>query len=303
MAELMKGNVWHERKDAKDRKGNPIVTYPVIVEPKVDEIRVHVIREVGERDSLQFLSYAGKPLHNLERYAAALCTVMRAHAVFELDCGVEVNGNFNDSYRWVRSSTGIPANLQDAAVRWHLYDFPARGFAEDYEARKAELEDMARRLRLLGVVAGTLPAELACSPEQVTALYLHYRELGYEGAMVKRTHFTYARGKRTDDWLKYKPENDADGIIEGFEEAICGKDQPELGLRVGDPLGRIGSVHVRMEDGSTASPHGIPHGLGKEMKEHPEKFLGQWCEFNYMERDRQGGYRHPTWYRLREAKA
>ena len=64
-----------------------------------------------------------------------------------------------------------------------------------------------------------------------------------------------------------------------------------------------GVRHVKVEDGSEASPHGIAHDLGRDMHENPEKYIGQWAEFKYMERDRQGGYRHPVFYRLREAKA
>ena len=119
--------------------------------------------------------------------------------------------------------------------------------------------------------------------------------------MVKSLDHVYERGARIYGWLKYKPEEDADGVITELHEAICGKDQPHLGLRKGDRLGRIGSVTVRMADGSTASPHGIAFPLGRDMFDHPEKYIGQWCEFKYMEIDRQGGYRHPTFHRLREA--
>jgi hypothetical protein len=38
------------------------------------------------------------------------------------------------------------------------------------------------------------------------------------------------------------------------------------------------------------------------MYANPEQYIGQWCEFKFMERDRAGGYRHPSLVRLREAK-
>jgi len=104
----------------------------------------------------------------------------------------------------------------------------------------------------------------------------------------------YERGKRTYGWLKLKPEDDADGIITGINQAFS---------ETGEALGRAGSVDVLCADKSKASPSGIPHPLGRDMWENPQKYLGQWCEFRFMERDRQGGYRHPNFHRIREAKA
>src|SRR5574337_1473028 len=105
MSRLMKGTVWHERCNAKDRKGNPIVQYPVWVEPKIDEIRCHFIVGTG------FISYAGKPLHNLENYIPLFERLCHEHYLTELDMGGEVNGSFNDTYRFVRSKKGVPDDL------------------------------------------------------------------------------------------------------------------------------------------------------------------------------------------------
>ena len=71
MAELMKGNTWEDRKDAKDRKGFPIVRYPIYAEIKYDEIRCHVKLSCDPTEgTVQFLSYAGKPLANAADPAA-----------------------------------------------------------------------------------------------------------------------------------------------------------------------------------------------------------------------------------------
>ena len=120
--------------------------------------------------------------------------------------------------------------------------------------------------------------------------------------MVKVLDGLYER-KRSWNWYKLKPEDTHDGKIIGLHEAVCGKDQPELGLSKGDMLGRIGSVTVRLEDGTTATPHGIPFALGEEMLNNPTYYLDRWVEFTCMERDRQGGYRHPIFKRIREDKA
>lgn len=297
MAELMKGEVWAERKNAKDRKGNPIVAYPVYVEDKHDEIRCHV--KVFDKD-VQFLSYSGKALANMQRFKTQFLILSDISGHTEFDLGFEVNGNFNDSYRWVRSTRGVPQDLENAACKFYLFGLPELGgtLRAQYDARIAVAK--------FGWRGCEFPVEvphcvIAYCEQDVDDAFTLARARGLEGVIVKQPYMLYQR-KRTDGWLKMKPESDADGQIIGFVEAVCGKDQPEKGLKVGDPLGRIGSVLVHCEDGSEAAPHGIPHDLGRDMYLHPDKYLKQWCEFKFMERDRQNGYRHPTFHRIREEK-
>lgn len=310
MAELMKGHVWGERKDALDRKGNPIVTYPVMVEAKHDEIRVHVRVLSNPQPGLQpfvgvgpkyveFLSYAGKPLANLDKFELAFLNISERTGITEFDMGFEANGNFNDSYRWVRSTKGLPPELVDAPVRWFIFGLPTVAIPLDAQHRERQV--LAKAFQdWAGLDTHVPEVYWAWDELSVDAAYATFRSKGYEGAMVKQPKHLYER-RRTDGWLKMKPENDATGVITGFVEAVCGIDQPELNLKAGDKLGRIGAVELTMPDGSVASPHGIPHELGRDMYLHPDKYLGESADFKFMERDRQGGYRHPVWGRLREA--
>jgi len=297
MAELMKGHPW----SARYSRGKLRFDFPVYVEPKLDGIRAHlkVVHDAcaGTPVDVQVLSYAGKPLHNLEQYARALLPWMRKASIKELDCEVVVNGTFADTYRYTRSSKGVPSDLRTAEVLLYLLDLP--GLDAPYSSRKSILQAFERMA--MQPYLRTLNDVLAASEEDVERAFERYRAQGLEGAMVKLPHARYER-KRTYAWYKLKPEETADGCIVDLVEAVCGKDQPELGLVAGDRLGRIGSIVLRLEDGSTATPHGIPHELGVEMFQHPEDFLGRWVEFNFMERDRAGGYRHPTFVRIREDK-
>lgn len=305
MPGLMKGNCWKDRRDAKKRNGDPVVTYPVYVEDKHDEIRCHVkVSEPAEKCGCDvlFLSYAGKPLANMERFEQTFRTLARGTGYREFDLGFEVNGNFNDSYRWVRSTKGVPDDLKHATFRFLVFALPEKRTGGMVQQLLCRLE-VARYAADWVTTQVDTPRFTVCDgPDAVYAAFLNARSRGLEGVMVKQLHAEYER-KRTDGWLKMKQEDDADGVIVELIEATATVADPERGIAVGDPLGRIGSVRVRMEDGSEACPHGIAHGLGVDMHQNPEKYLGQWCEFKFMERDRQGGYRHPTFFRIREAKA
>jgi len=281
---LMKGKKWSDYSDK--------IEYPVFVEPKVDEIRCEVI---VSPEGVQFLSFAGKPLANMQTFAPKFVALAAKTGYSVFDCGIEVNANFNDSYRWVRSTKGIPDDLNLDMVRIILFDLPEH--TASYWYRLGSIFDAA-------VNGGLqyLKHTVCNSTEEVQAAYSALREQGYEGAMIKDPKHTYEPGKRIEGWLKLKNSDTYDGKIVKFYEAHASRDFPEKGIKQGDPLGRIGSIGVVLEDGSEAAPSGIAHELGVDMYLHPDKYMGTWVEFEAMEIDRQGGYRHPVYRRLREAK-
>lgn len=296
MPHLMKGQVWGEHKHK--------LVYPVLAEVKYDEIRCHVRRE-PYTTNVEFLSYSGKPLCNMECWAEDFGAFMQMFCIDSLDLGIEVNGNFNDSYRWVRSSKGIPKEKFDkktgktapaldvSMVRFILFDLPDL-ISRPFYSRKLT-RDVTATQALAYSIPITVPEGRECANEaEVDAYFIEVRERGFEGLMVKGYEGRYHTvPERTDQWLKMKPEDTVDGKITGINQAFA---------EDGTPHNRAGSVDVICEDGSTASPSGIEWGLGRDMLENPGKYIGQWIEFKFMERDRQGGYRHPSYVRFREAK-
>lgn len=287
MPTLMKGHTF--------KKHGHKMTYPCYVEAKEDEVRCHL------KITREILSYEGKRLYNLEMAAQNVFALMHDYGLSELDTGVLVNGNYADTIRYVRSHA-VPEDLRGARVEFIVFDAPNWG-GEPYYDRDDKLSAMVQYGQAVGAPVRRPHYVIAESPEEVHEAYAKYREQGFEGAMVKSTNHTYERGKRIYGWLKYKPEEDADGVVTALHEAHAQEDQPARGIRKGDPLGRIGSATLRVGAGdavSYATPHGIPHELGRDMYLHPEKYIGREVEFKYMERDRQGGYRHPTWHRFRE---
>lgn len=282
MAFLMKGKVYGERKH--------LLKFPVIAEVKYDEIRLHV--KMTDQGPV-FLSYAEKPLYNLDRWKDVFWEFMHKFGYDNLDMGVLVNKNFNDSYRWVRSSRGAPKELNEGMVEFFLFDLPDyTGTA--YEVRKPLRTLAVEALRNTWGLAAFVPEAKVIEDEAALDEYFYnVRSRGYEGLMVKSLDHTYQPGKRIDGWLKMKPEETFDGCITGVNQAFA---------EDGTPHDRAGSVTVVLEDGSTASPAGLEWGLARAMWADPSKYIGQWVEFKCMERDRQGGYRHPSFVRFREPK-
>ena len=291
---LMKGKHWSDR-----HKLRVPLQYPVIVQPKVDEIRVRVFVHTATRRVL-YLSYADKPLFNLGFADSMFRSLATELSIQHFDCGFLCNGNFDDSRSFVRSSKNLTERLRNASKQFILYDIPESD---------AEYSD---RLKLIAAVVKyahrdseylvRLPHWTAHTSGEVEHIYEKLRSMRYEGAMVKTLRHKYQIGKRSQDWLKMKPEETADGKIVGFVEARATVANATTGVNVGDPLGRAGSVIVQLEDGSEARPHGIDHALGADMMAHPDRYVGEWCEFAFMERDTQGGYRHPTFRRIRDPK-
>lgn len=284
---LMKGYPWSER----FKRGALRFTFPVHVEPKVDDIRLRLYY-VASDAQWRVESFAGKPLHNLGPILEGLAeSNLAAQGLREIDAGVQVNGNFADTYRYVRSHT-VPDDLRQARVMLHLFDLPCLHL-QVYERRRDVLQAVAQQLRFYMVPCVIPWSTLAENAEEVERMYEQHRASGYEGSMVKAYGHQYER-KRSFNWFKLKPEETADGCITAVHQAVA---------EDGTPHPRVGSVTVRLEDGSEASPAGFPHGLAADIWARPGEYIGQWIEFKYMERDRQGGYRHPSFVRFRETKA
>lgn len=280
---LMKG---HTFKDGKKH-----LQYPACAEIKLDEIRLDV-RYARSDGEVSFNSYADKPLNNLGNYAQRFSQYFDARFQSRLDMGVLVNRSFADTYRYVRSSKGVPADLVVKTLEFILFDAP--GLVGPYVGRMYDLDQIAFDLRYLALPVIRPERSFVDDEQQVRDAYVSARERGFEGLMVKDLRHEYELGKRSYGWLKVKPEEDGDGIITAINQAISTD---------GQPLDRAGSVSFVCEDGSSGACGGIDHDLGRLMLANPEQFVGEWIEFTYMERDRQGGYRHPQFGRLREAKA
>ena len=278
------------------------LTYPIWAEPKYDEIRCRVHLDITT-NKVMFDSYAGKPLLNLQdEFSELFREFMLDHQVYELDVGVLVNGNFGDSQRWTRSKgwpkekvdkqSGriVPALTKDM-VKFYLFDLPT--YPNVWRSRVKGRAEMCEVLKSFDLPFEQVLGDDMPNADAVRAYFQRARDAGLEGVMLKTYEHQYRRGKHTGSWFKLKPSDTVDGKIVGMTEAVS---------KEGVPLGRVGSVDVEVEDGSTASPGGFSHELAADIFQNFNKYRDRWLEFEFMERDRQGGYRHPRFKRFREDK-
>lgn len=271
-------------------------------------MKITVSRSGDSFDKVEVESFAGKPLYNLDRHLAELVYMLnRANSdvlaglaptdgPLILDCEVQVNSNFTDTIRYVRSKTGIPADLEVKEIEIALLDAPLSVHPQSIRCDLLDglLYSLPSAQRGGTYVVYTTPTVVWCHKEDdVYRNYVIHTTCGYEGSMVKSPDALYQPGKRSRDWLKIKPVDTADAVITGFDERISVS---------GEPQGIVGSIKVRTEDGSTADVAGLKLDLAKEMWANQDAFIGRWLEFEYMERTPGGAFRHPRFVRLREDK-
>lgn len=123
---------------------------------------------------------------------------------------------------------------------------------------------------------------------ELQQLYEKKREEGHEGLIVKDPMCIYKRGKKSG-WFKLKPENEADGIIQGVNWGTEGLANE----------GKVIGFTVLLETGRIVDANNISRALMDEftanVKEHGEDYYNGWaCQINYMEETESGSLRHPS---------
>lgn len=127
---------------------------------------------------------------------------------------------------------------------------------------------------------------------ELTKLYEKKREEGHEGLVVKDPMDIYKRGKKTG-WWKMKPENEADGIIQGLVWGTPGLSNE----------GKVIGFEVLLESGRLVNACNISRALMDEFTANVadnEEFYNGWaCQISYMEETPDGSLRHPTFVMFR----
>lgn len=279
----------------------------VWAQPKRDEIRCTVTID-GEK--VEYTSAQGKPLYNLNQFDDMWLRIAKHTGRTVLDTGVSVNDCFDTTKRVLRTST-TKYGLKDNKLSLIYNKKPTKknpsgdiffyGFLKArfwlYDLPEILGTDFKHRLDGMYIIRSYAPDFLGVpetwilqDSDAVHGKYDLCVDGGLEGLMIKRSRHGYVNGRSTD-WMKMKPEEEKDGIITGFTEGQ------------GKFAGLIGSATIDFGDGSGTSVSGMDDATRLDMSRNPAKYLGQVARIPYMQRDSQGGYRHPRWGGLHEDKS
>lgn len=147
---------------------------------------------------------------------------------------------------------------------------------------------------------------------ELQQLYEKKREEGHEGLIVKDPMGIYKRGKKSG-WWKMKPENEADGIIQGLVWGTQGlaNEGKVIGFEVLLESGRVvnaTNISRALMDEFTAvvkeatlKQWGFfsPYGIGDNDACTLNPYNGWACQISYMEETPDGSLRHPSFVMFR----
>lgn len=148
---------------------------------------------------------------------------------------------------------------------------------------------------------------------------------GLEGIVLKDIYATYIPGKRPMwNWIKVKQEDEDDVVVMGFEPATriytgtsvdswpWWENDPVLGESV--PITRlwangwIGAIIFGKYNPSTqaferlGTCSGIEDASRQQFSNNPDAYIGKVIKIKYMEKTRDGAYRHPNFVSLHSDK-
>ncbi|MBU1711428.1 MAG: hypothetical protein KKE17_15635 [Proteobacteria bacterium] len=217
----------------KERK----IKFPIAVEPKLDGMRAIFFiskksAKARSRDGfhIQSLDFIAK------RYQTALEDLDTDTWVID---GEIYTSSWNKTISLVKTEV-LPKEERNK-IRHHVFDMlkiedfnGAR--IKNYSERMTELDEFfCDSADVVNKYSVRVPYKIIHNHEELTAFYNECLEAGYEGIMLKELD-SYYELKRSNAWLKMKPEETFDGKIIGFLE---GKNKH---------IGRLGAFKVKMEN-------------------------------------------------------
>lgn len=135
-------------------------------------------------------------------------------------------------------------------------------------------------------------------------LYEHAIADGYEGLILRDPDAPYKQGRSTfkQQWMmKLKPEEDAEGIIVGFEELMHNTDTSTKKLENMVGGDTLGAFLIKWKDKTlhVGTGKGLTHERRKHFWVNREKYLGKTMTFAYQELSKYGVPRFPRFKGIR----
>lgn len=258
----------------------PWLGWPVIVEPKLDGIRLTIEYKHATQTCTAF-TREGHMKTNLQPIvdplAAHLAQVHGADCWVDSEvlADVEKTGGFNDTTSIVGKDNPTPDEL--AKLQFHCFDL-VHSVAKDTRPLSERRKLLAK---LMGPESGKpehfllIAHEKAKNMEDLMAFYNQMLDLGHEGVMVKFASSPY-RAKRNTAWLKLKPTETVEAEITGFEN---GKEASKNANVLGAFVVKRGDTGKTIRVGG-----GLSDKQRKEFWDNRHSMMGKILEFKEEKR-------------------
>jgi ATP-dependent DNA ligase len=273
---------------------NAIMTAPIggdwFIEPKLDGARIlaHVHEDRVEFQTRTSKSQTGK----FPEIEEALLNVFPADSIVDGEFVAFQEGSQANDWGAVQSAIGSsrPNAAQRARVHYAVFDVLRLDGNETaqlaYSDRRLVLADKLKDdngMRLIRVPS--FEVESREEGETLHELILHN---GYEGSVWKKGRSSYSYGTRSRLWQKWKPQQDADVLITGFE------------VGNGKFAGMIGAVRFVHGD-AEGKCSGMSDRVRQDMTDNPDAYVGRIMEIRHHGAMPSGKLRHPQFVRMRES--
>lgn len=205
--------VWFKPMLALDFKKRKDVTYPLIVEPKLDGCRCI-------STSFDLRSRNGKSFYSVPHILQGLQILKENDINFTLDGELythEYHDDFNRIISLVRKSKPTEDDIYESElkVEYWIYDFPVIGHLTSEDPYTTRLNYFLKEVYPLldKKIFKVIPYEYVQNFEELEQCFERYIELGYEGLIARNPNSEYESGKRSSNLLKYKNFQDREYVI------------------------------------------------------------------------------------------
>lgn len=267
-----------------------------VAQPKIDGNR-QIFEKSSYIDQGRFFSRTGKLTTSLEKISQDILYIF-GPGPYVMDGEVE-NGTLEETGFIRRKNEQADNAIYTIFGIYDYNEWSTKQHTEKYEQtlnimKKWEESSLFKECHNIRMIP-SFPIEANTEEEfhkQIQFYMNKFVEQGYEGVVIKTLDHVYqpsAGTRRSKDWIKIKPEEDADGFI--------------IDIIEGDGLdrGKVGKFNVKwMNETFEVSPGKINHEMRKFMFENQHLYIGQKLEFKYQELSMHGVPRNAYGVKIRE---
>jgi ATP-dependent DNA ligase len=201
---------------ATDWKKIKKINYPVLLQPKLDGVRCLMVVKSGE--NVKFLSRSGKEYTTLGHIDNSVSKFLGiqpdAFLSFILDGEI-----YSDELTFQEIIAAVKKQRPESLkLKFRAYDIVSSGTQQDRWNETVALVDRIASSEI------QLVTTLMCIAEDVKFQHYKWVQEGYEGAMIRLLHGTYAQGQRSRELLKVKEFDETEYYFQRWEKGLRDED-------------------------------------------------------------------------------